>query len=63
MHGDKTRLRTLMSTMEHKHGSEESHTEVPRGTLVSALKTQSDFFTTQLLEGSSFYHETLVTFA
>jgi hypothetical protein len=59
---NKSRLRTLMSTMEHKHGSEESHTEVPRGTLVSALKTQSDFFSTQQLEGSSFYHETLVTF-
>ncbi|MCK1270822.1 MULTISPECIES: hypothetical protein [unclassified Bradyrhizobium] len=63
VHGDKTRLRTLMSTMEHKHGSEESHTEVPRGTLVSALKTQSEFFSTQQLEGSDFYHETEVTFS
>lgn len=59
---DKSRLRTLMSTMEHKHGSEESRTEVPRGTLVSALKTQSDLFSTQQLKGKSFYHETLVTF-
>jgi hypothetical protein len=59
----KSRLRTLMSTMEHKHGSEESHTEVPRRTLVSALKTQSDFFSTQELEGSSFFHETLITFS
>jgi hypothetical protein len=60
---DKSRLRTLMSTMEHKHGSEESHTEVPRTTLVSALKTQSDLFSTQQLTGGSFFHETLVTFS
>lgn len=59
--GDKKRLKTLMSTMEHKHGSEESHTEVPRTTLVSALKTQSDFFSTQQLEGNDLYHETLMT--
>jgi hypothetical protein len=52
-----------MSTMEHKHGSEESHTEVPRTTLVSALKTQSDFFSTQQLEGNDLYHETLMTFS
>jgi ribonuclease BN (tRNA processing enzyme) len=59
----KSRLRTLMSTMEHKHGSEESHTEVPRGTLVSALKTQSELFSTQQLTGSSFFHDTVVTFS
>jgi hypothetical protein len=61
--GNKSRLRTLMSTMEHKHGSEESHTEVPRTTLVSALKTQSDLFSTQQLTGGSFFHETVVTFS
>lgn len=59
---DRKRLSTLMSTMEHKHGSEESHTEVPRTTLVRALKTQSNFFSTQQLAGNSFFHETLVTF-
>jgi len=59
----KSRLRTLMSTMEHKHGSEESHTEVPRNTLVSALKTQSDLFSTQQLTGSSFFHDTVVKFS
>jgi hypothetical protein len=60
---DKSRLRTLMSTMEHKHGTEKSHTEVPRTTLVSALKTQSDLFSTQQLAGEdTFFHETLVTF-
>jgi ribonuclease BN (tRNA processing enzyme) len=61
--GDKSRLRTLMSTMEHKHGSEDSNTEVPRITLVSALKTQSDLFSTQQLTGGSFFHETLVKFS
>ena len=59
----KSRLRTLMSTMEHKHGSEESHTEVPRTTLVSALKTQSNLFSTQQLTDGSFFHETVVTFS
>jgi hypothetical protein len=61
--GDKSRLRTLMSTMEHKHGSVESHTEVPRTTLVSALKTQSSLFSTQQLTGGVFFHETVVTFS
>ena len=61
--GNKSRLRTLMSTMEHKHGSEESHTEVPRTTLVSALKTQSELFSTQQLTAGRFFHETLVKFS
>lgn len=59
----KSRLRTLMSTMEHKHGSEESHTEVPRTTLVSQLKTQSNLFSTQQLTGGVFFHDTLLTFS
>jgi ribonuclease BN (tRNA processing enzyme) len=59
---DKSRLRTLMSTMEHKHGSEKTHTEVPRTTLVSALKTNSDLFSTQELTGKKFFHDTVVTF-
>lgn len=56
------RLKSLMSTMEHKHGSEASHTEVPRTTLVSALKTNSDLFSTQSLSGSKFYHDTSIEF-
>jgi hypothetical protein len=51
-----------MSTMEHKHGSEESHTEVPRVALVSALKNQSNLFSTQDLHGEEFYHDTLLNF-
>ena len=59
---EKRRLLSLMSTMEHKHGSEESHTEVPRTALVSALKTQSTLFSTQELTGEAFYHETTLKF-
>jgi ribonuclease BN (tRNA processing enzyme) len=58
------RLRSLMSTMEHKHGSEVSHTEVPRSTLVSELKRQSDLFSTQQLSGrSEIFHDTVLEFA
>jgi hypothetical protein len=52
------RLKSLMSTMEDKHGSEASHTEVPRTTLVSTLKTQSDLFSTQSLSRNDFFHDT-----
>lgn len=51
------RLQTLMSTLEHKHGSVDKHTEVPRETLVEALKKNSDLFTTQSLRGD-FWHDT-----
>jgi hypothetical protein len=58
------RLRSLMSTMEDKHGSEESRTEVPRTTLVSALKTQSQLFSTQSLAGTDrFFHDTTIEIA
>lgn len=45
-----TRLRSVVSTMSGKHGSEKNDTEVPRGKLVDALKLESDFFTTQDLK-------------
>jgi hypothetical protein len=48
--------------MEHKHGSEASHTEVPRTTLVNALKTNSDLFSTQSLSGKAFFHDTSIAF-
>jgi hypothetical protein len=59
---DAHRLKSLMSTMEDKHGSEASHTEVPRATLVSALKAQSELFTTQSLIGHTFFHDTSMSF-
>ncbi|MGR9249470.1 hypothetical protein [Rhizobium leguminosarum] len=54
------RLQTLMSTMAHKHGDEERHTEVPRQTLVQALDRQSTFFTTQSLKENELFHETFL---
>jgi hypothetical protein len=51
-----------MSTMEGKHGSAHSHTEVPRETLVHELEHQSNLFTTQQLKGKDFFHDTVVEF-
>jgi hypothetical protein len=56
------RLLSLMSTMEGKHGSVYSETEVPRIKLVRELQHESDLFTTQLLKGKDFFHDTVVTF-
>ena len=41
------RLLTAVSTMSGKHGSTASQTEVPRRTLVTALKTESNLLNTQ----------------
>jgi ribonuclease BN (tRNA processing enzyme) len=57
-----TRLISLMSTMEGKHGNVHSHTEVPRETLVHDLQRKSDLFTTQQLQGKQFFHDTVVKF-
>jgi hypothetical protein len=54
------RLRTLMSTLEHKHGSVEMKTEVPREALVATMKKESELFTTQSMRGA-FWHDTLMT--
>jgi hypothetical protein len=48
---DKKRLTTLMSTMTGKHGKAASNTEVPRRTLVEALASESELFTTQNIKG------------
>jgi hypothetical protein len=56
------RLVSLMSTMEDKHGTEASHTEVPRRSLVSELNRQSNLFSTQALKGRDFFHDTEVKF-
>lgn len=45
--GRTQRLKTLVSTMRGKHGHEESHTEVPRETLVEALSELSEYHTTE----------------
>jgi hypothetical protein len=56
------RLLCLMSTMEGKHGSVSSQTEVPRSKLVRELRRQSDLFTTQQLRGKDFFHDIVVKF-
>jgi hypothetical protein len=56
------RLVSLMSTMEDKHGTEASHTEVPRRSLVNELNRQSNLFSTQALKGRDFFHDTEVKF-
>lgn len=45
-----TRLRTVVSTMLGKHGDRAHDTEVPRDTLVAALSSESEFFTTQSIK-------------
>jgi hypothetical protein len=45
--GTPDRLRTMVSTRANKHGSVRRGTEVPRKPLVEALKTRSEFRTTQ----------------
>jgi len=40
------RLKTLVSTLQGKHGQEDRGTEVPREKLVKELKAKSDFFST-----------------
>ena len=57
------RLQSLMSTMEHKHGSEDNRTEVPRKTLVSELERNSNLFSTQQLTQTELFHDTVLTFA
>jgi hypothetical protein len=56
------RLKSVVSTMAGKHGSESSKTEVPRRTLMAALKNESHLFSTEEL-GNGFFHDTPLTFA
>jgi hypothetical protein len=55
------RLVSLMSTMAGKHGHVEGHTEVPRSTLVTALKSETNLFTTEDLPaaGNFYFDEVL----
>jgi len=48
--GKKGDLKTFVSTMSGKHGKASSHTEVPRQTLVDALQSDSEYYTTQELK-------------
>jgi hypothetical protein len=51
-------LRTMMSTLGGKHGRPQNDTEVPRETLVAALKGGSELKTTQTLKVSEMEHLT-----
>ena len=54
-------LQTVISTRADKHGGKnpESHSEVPRETLVSALKKGSKYFSTQELTGEDLICKTI----
>ena len=51
------RLTSVMSTMAGKHGNEHSHTEVPRKTLVDALRAETDLRSTADLATNALYDE------
>jgi hypothetical protein len=55
------RLRTILSTMAHKFGEVDQGTEVPRVSLVKTLKAQSDFFSTQDIQGK-LYEDICINF-
>lgn len=56
------RLQSLMSTMAGKHGSPDKKSEVPRKTLVDALKEETDLYSTQDLGAKTLYHESVIDF-
>ena len=61
---DKDRLKTIVSTMEGKHGSRANHSEVPRQTLVDALSASSEYHTTQTAaEESELFEDITITFS
>lgn len=54
------RMKSLMSTMEGKHGSEERGTEVPRTKLVTALNRETELFSTEKLDSQTLYRDTVM---
>lgn len=56
----KGRLTTMMSTRKDKHGSEDKGTEVPRRTLVTALRTESELHSTHLMDGDALFGKVTV---
>jgi hypothetical protein len=60
---DKNRLKTVNSTMEGKHGNTANHSEVPRHTLVEALKSSSEYHTTQTAAAKGdLFEDIIITF-
>jgi len=61
--GAADRLKTIVSTMPGKHGTKKNHSEVPRETLVDALKSQSEYHTTETAaERGELYEDLTITF-
>lgn len=56
------RLKTLLSTLQDKHGDEGRNTEVPRRTLVRALKSHSDVTHTQDFDDHELFREIVIRF-
>jgi L-ascorbate metabolism protein UlaG (beta-lactamase superfamily) len=54
---DPNRLKTVMSTLPGKHGHEKDHTEVPRKSLVDALRKESELHSTDTLPGNQLCDE------
>ena len=54
--GTTNRLTSVLSTMHGKHGKDEKNTEVPRRTLVSELKAQSNLLSTESLAANVMCH-------
>jgi hypothetical protein len=54
---DAARLKTVMSTLPGKHGSEDDHTEVPRLSLLKELEKESDLHSTHQMEPGVLYQE------
>jgi hypothetical protein len=52
--GKRGRMMSLISTKKGKHGSSDSHTEVPRATLVKALQAETDYHSTEKVKASEF---------
>jgi hypothetical protein len=51
------RLKTMMSTLPGKHGSEAAHTEVPRKSLLAELQKESELHSTDALVAGKLYDE------
>jgi len=58
----RNRLTSIMSTMPGKHGKAASSTEVPRKTLVEALASESNLFSTQNLKKKELFLEYEIKF-
>lgn len=59
--GKAGRLKTMLSTMPGKHGDERSRSEVPRETLLTALRTQTELHSTHTLAQRVLFEQVDIT--